>query len=488
MTSTFAPRRRLDLRRVCDVGMVLAVCGAPGTAQTPCADAVVELARSLDAAFEDGDAVRYLEAFEPLHAQLRKNLEHRIRRVLGSGADLRRQTEVHRHWRLGEHTIALVETETRNTARPDLGPVQEHAIWALRGPDAAPRIELAVEVDAAHLEAVPDSADPLQPKREFRCRACNYSIDAGDSWLMVPTRASRIGALESLSFFSLRHDLAVDLSIHLADGERVPTPAEMLADLVELVLGPDVDVAIDPWLPPMYTRDNRPTYLEGARCAVDAEGERCELHVASYGRLGYFTVVHGPSAVIERNRAEIDALLRSFALDDPALEPEQVILRITQERQGGLLEGHVYTNSRHGVRFEGPHGFRARMAASLYAFEVRWSRADGAVSVHLKGLAPPDGMPRWSPDAAERALRLACDRGEYEVVDDGGWIDGRQGFARERRLRTRRDVDGVRESVAVRLALAPDLLVVVEAHATTDSEAEADAALEGLLEPLQRTR
>jgi hypothetical protein len=506
-------RNALARLRACAGLALLAPGPVFAQATPPCSDAVADLAQELDAAFERGDAEAYLARFDLRHARLRAKLDERIRAVLGGAARLARRSEVSRHWERGEFTVALVRSRTSNPARADLGSLEEHALWAVRGPDDAPRITLAVEVEAAHLEMVPDASDPLQPKHLFRCRACNYTIDAGDQWLMVPTCNARIGCLESLSFYSLQHDLAADLSIHLADGETVPTPRTMLEDLLEDLpedlpagepgrAGPGRPArpAIDPWLPPMYRPDNRPTYLDGARVVLQGGDQRAEVHLATYGRLGYLMVVHGPAEIVERNRGAIDRLMGTFTLQDPALEPEQVVLRITQERQGGLLDGGEYRNTRFGVRFTGPEDFGARMAASHYAFEVRWTRSDGTASVRLKALTPPNGMERWSVAAAERTVKIACDRGGLVVDDPGAWqlattsADGgggpdpamSAGFARERWIRAREGGSGAAPAILLRLALDEDLLVIVEARA--ESPAAGGVDLRRLVAPLHRDR
>lgn len=442
-------------------------------AAPPAEDAAIELARRLDEAFAKGDRAGYLAHFHALHTVLHALLTRRLTDVFAAHADLDRHSEIKGYWRLGRHAIVHVASTTTDTERPDAGAVREDALWALRNASSEPVVVLSVEIDPNTLDAMQDPDDPLRPKHQLRCYACNYSIHAGEDWLMVPNCGARTGCLESFSFYSLEHDLSASLTIHLDAGHAALKPQAVLLELVERNVDVPVDgVRVESWLPPSYDDQNRPRHLEGARCVlvdVPYPGWRTEAHLATYGRLAYLFVVRGRVEAVEAEREAVRRLMESFVLDDPSLDPEEVALRITKERQGGWLEGQVYTNERYGVRFTGPPEWTGRTAAGQYAFDVTWRRPDGHAFVRLKALAVPVGAVGWTKEMVESVARNACAGEHLTLRSPAGWIEGNSGFAHERHL-TGTDARG--RAVVLRLSFDEDLFAIVEARGPAADVAE----------------
>ena len=467
-------------------GLLLAPAGL--LAQSlPSRDAVAQLVRELDRAFSDGDAERYLAPFDPVHAVMHARFAARVREVLSSGVPLVRRSAVERFWHLGGHGIALIVAETSAPGLSDREPVQENSVWALRDESGQLRIVLAADVSASALAVLPREDLPLQPEQQIRCDACNYTIRASDDWLMVPNCSQRLGCLESFSFYSLSLDLAADLSVHVAHAESGQSPAAQLRRFVKRGEGVDsADVAIEPWLPPMYAAGNRPMYLDGARCVLEDHpnpGDRAELHLATYGRLSYLITVRGSAAHIDANRPAVRSLLQSFALDDPRLEPAVLVERIAGERQGGSFDGPVYENHKTGVRFAGPAGWATRLDASFCAFDVAWAKPDGTASLRLTALLPSQGIEHWTERAADAALRAAWSKAGVEIVDAGGWRDGERGFAKLRLVEARSSGSAGAARSLMKVGFDRDLLVLLELSA---NDAATAAGLRALLDGLSR--
>ena len=463
-------------RRLWTVGTAVTVGLAPAAAQPdaapqpPTRPDVTALFARLDDAFERGDADAFLAAFDPVHPTLHARFATRIRQVLSLRVSFERASELQRHWQLGPHGVSLVATTTRLAARQDLPPVREHALAVTRRTaDESTAITLYVDVDESVLAQLPDADQPLTPKHAIRCSTCNYEIDAGQDWLMVPNAKQSSGCLESLTFFALDVDLSVELSIHL---DRAPDPAPPAVRLVTLCRDRtgDADAApsTEPWIPPAYTLGvtGPPPLLDGARCTIDEDGTpHAELFLAVFGRVGYLFAVRGSAVTAERRSAAIGRLLDSFMLLDPELSPDTIAARITGDRQGGDLVDGGYVNRRFGVRCDAPGAWQPRLAAAHYAFDVVFSCPADHGHMRVKGMEPPRGMERWTRAAADRMVRSTLERAGLRVVEDSGWQGAADGFDAQREIVARRgDAD---PRYALRLGFAPDLLVLAEADANT---------------------
>ncbi|MBK8976878.1 MAG: hypothetical protein IPM29_13245 [Planctomycetes bacterium] len=460
---------------------LIAWLAVPLASQTPPSLAEVRaLLGRLDAAFESCDLPAYEACFAPVHVDRHTAHLDRIARVLRTGVRLQRHSEALDGWELGPHRIALVRTTTRSRARADRPALVEHALVAARSLAAGVRAELLVEVDERFLGAL-TAASALQPKSLLRCHACNYRIDGGTDWLTVPNCKERVGCLESLSFYALDTDVAVDLTVHLARGTAMPEPTALLGELARDVLhAPALDLQVAPWVPPMYVEaPDCPQQLRGAQSVVeDGDGDRrTELAIAVYGRLGYLFVVRGRTAAVLARREQIDALLASFTLLDPDLDAAELEARILTERLGGSIDGSRYVNERFRLTLTGVPGWDPTLSAAHDAFDVVWRCPQHFGLVRAQAFTPPRGLPAWTQADAEPMLQRALHGDGVQVLEDGGWTDDTagSGFAWRRALRIQRG-EPARLPADLRLYLDGDLLLVVEGQ-PYDERARAEIQL-----------
>ncbi len=471
-------------------GSALAVLGlaCPSVAQTvPAATAVETLLAEMDRCFGRRDLDGFLACFQPVHVERHARFAQRLEQVFAFGVELTRASAVQSDWVLGSHRVSLVRAETRSARDPDRDPLVEHALMASQRTQAGEtRATAWIEVDAAILGVLAAGGTGGEPPHTLRCHACNYHIDAGDDWLMVPNVKDRIGCLESLSFYSLDTDLVADLTIHLARAQTAPPARRWLRDIA-MAQCRDVDpemLPIERWTPPAYGPDMpAPALLDGARCEVPAgvPGQGASVYLAVYGRLGYLISVHGRKAALEQRVSEevgstVDRLLTSFTLLDSDLDPTQLEVRILEERMGSNLDGVAFTNSRFDLSFPGIDGWDTRLDAGAYAFDATWSCPRQSGRFRLRGLEPPRGYSRWTPEAADmvlapmlRELELfeARTRSEWIRMPDEPKSDG---------FRWRLDLenhDGKRAGArhhALTVRLAEDLMVVTDAESDSADE------------------
>lgn len=444
------------------------------------------LVTRFDNAFTAGDEKAVFELFRMVHREQGARVEERLRTALRGKTALVRKSKVQRSWTLGEHLIALVQSTT--SCPQSAQAVDETQLVALRRIDGTPRVTLAVEVDPDFLAAIPESTDPSHPKSIVHCPPCNYAIDAGDEWLMVPSAGQRVGCYESMSFWALEQDLTVMLSIHLA--RLADDPARSLAALAGELGDGAADSGVQAWIPPRYAAAPRPQALSGAttrfdllRSAGASEGscaDAVETWLASYGRVSYLFVARGPAVVLDDHRDAIDRLLGSFRLDDPGIAVDVLAARIEHDHLGCRCEAARFTHAASGVRFTAPEGFDVSVAGSFADFDASWCCSAGRPTFRLRGLPPPQGLKAWSAPLVDRMLADTFVRGRLKTTADTGWIAGKSGFGKERTVELAGAADGHPKRI-VRVGLDDDLCVVLEVDTTRNLKlAAARAALSGL--------
>ncbi len=493
MRTIVEPRRRTPRAPLLQHALWTALVVAPATAQqaealkAPCIDDARRLAHELDDAVTAGDRDAFVRCFAPTHPEHFAKLLERMTPLLRPGLALERDSHVEKFWIRDASGIALTRAETRSRhPGAKTQPVVEDLllVFGARGDDV--RITLCVEIDPAWLQHV-FPADGTGKPAVLQCPACNYALTVGPGWLPVPSCRLRSGCLESYALYSLDVDLDATLSVHLAPDDA--DPRTMLAALTAADASPRLHGTVSPiadWLPANDADPKtRPTGLRGAQCRVSQPDTRhtTELHLLTYGRVGYLLTVDGDDALLAERRGAIDALVAGFRMRDPSLAPADVAAHVLSGHVGGSFDGASYANDKVGVRLTGPTGWRVRVDAGQYVFDVIWTCPFERGVLRAKGLAPPVGAKRWTRSAADMTLEAALRRDALEIVHDGGWQPlAEDGFRLERSLELRRT--GGRP-VLLHLALADDLLVCLEGDVLVD---EVRATLRSAFATLVRKR
>ncbi len=180
---------------------------------------IAEVMRRLDAAFDKGDAVAYLAAFEPDHPGVHALLAQRLRRLFPAGLPARgdSQNTLRRTStilgdprRVGPRTVVRVRHEVHAEGRP-LAVAVEDSMIAFRTDGGSPVPTFVTEA--------PRSID-CPPADLFRCPPCNFEVGGVPGWLCVPMGRDRAQSLEASSFYLLGTDHACDVSVRI-DGRQM---------------------------------------------------------------------------------------------------------------------------------------------------------------------------------------------------------------------------------------------------------------------------
>ena len=477
-------------------GLLLVLCCAPAfVAQKAVAQKAVTqkvavperaeaetLVRSFDEAFNRRDLDAALTCFAFVHRRPAQAVEKRIRAALSGPSRLERHSEITRTWTANRHLVALVHSTVTCTSSKTSVVEDDLAVFTHAGSEL--RVTLLAEVDAAHLAAMSAGADDRRPLSLFHCAPCNYRIDAGGAWLPVPDVAQRTGCYESMTFWSLDHDLQVTLSIHLARAAVDP-----LTGLRELDNGTGTGTAEhdareplpEKWTPASISADpSCPTAPRGAHLGVRAtdDDEDVETWLLTFGRVSYLFVARGSRHAFAQGRTAIDELLRSFALDDPAADPQVVAQAIERAHLAVDYAGAEFAHRRTGVHFSAPTEFTVQVQGGATLFDASWSCPLGRPTFRLRGFPPPQGMAAWTLAAASRMLDATIGRSRLLAKDDSGWTRSTAGFAQERRIELAVDGDVRR---VLRIGFDQDVMVVLEADTTGALDLEhARTALQAL--------
>jgi hypothetical protein len=465
--------------------------GADGEAKLG-VDAIRDVLKQLDAAFDRGDADAWLAVFAPDHPGAHAMLKQRLLRTLGAGTAMKCHSSlVGEPMLVGPRTVVRIRQELSGTFPAVNGDeprvLVEDSMMALqkgRGSTAVPTLALEIPHDA---EARTD--------RPFRCPPCNYEIGGVAGWLCVPTRRDRALALEGASFYLIGTDLACDVSVQIDENLTAPTVVvqRLGRAMHQLDAGALPGLAVS-WLPAAHAGEPPPE-LAGARLEVDlqkdaasADGSRALFHVTAFGALQHLLLVRGSKRALREHDRELQAMLASFRLLDTNCDRVQAALRPVEHHTGGTLNGGVYTNERFALELTGPKGWKAQQRCGGAEFRIVWTSPNGS-RLWLTGYAVPEGMTGWCRTTADLWLADLCaaqglqpspgsTATDWEKVDPCGslgrsatWVvkpGGVPGAVTERQLR---------------FLLRDDLLIVADGTVTAETDA---AALREAMASLQR--
>lgn len=461
--------RRRGILTACLCGLATAGLGGLAAAQEPAREAAERLATNLDRAFAAGSVDGYLQRFAD-RSWLPMILERRrLDRLLAAGT-LRRRSRVVEVRRSDDRYVALLE---RTYECPDSGQrALSHAYLVF---EVSPRPRARFEVSSER-----PRSSRIDARGVFTCRACNYRIGTADGWLAVEHAPLRTGCVETVSFYSLHHDLCVEVSVRFG---ATPIPArralEELLERLATSLGVRAIGDVEAWTPPACRGPSAlPPTMRGARVRASwrpAGAPRVVvLHLLTHGRLCYVLAAHGTETSLQRGGPALEELLATFELVDPDRTAEELDdLARRAHTGGGVLHGEAFHNEAHHVRFRGPAGWSAELRPGPWAFSVRYVCPHEGGVLEVTGYAPPPGFSRWTPWAADADLERLRRRAALEVVNDTGWQEN-AGVGPARRdvtLRPPGPERGPRELI-VRLVRYGDLLVVATGRVLDDSARE----------------
>jgi len=392
-------------------------------------DAIGDVLRRLDAAFDRGDVDGYLAQFSvdgstPDHPGAQAMLRQRLAALFALGVPLHRTSSlVGEPVRIGPRTVVRVRHEIHATFPEPQGQrvIVEDSLLALRsgaGATAVPTFAVEIAGDAEFLVG-----------RPFQCPACNYAIGGVDGWLCVPTRRDRAQALEGASFYRIGTDLACDVSVQIDDELTAPTiVAERLGQALR-----QLDPASKPrlataWLPPAHAA-TPPRELAGARIEVDlpadaasSDGSRAVFHVSAFGALQHLLLVRGSNRALRDHEAALQALLHSFHLLDGNCDRALAAARPVEHHTGGALSNGVYQNEKFQLELTGPKGWKAQQRCGGAEFKVVWTSPGGS-RLWLTGYAVPPGLERWCSRTADLWLGDLCSNmGMQQGAAAGDWV------------------------------------------------------------------
>jgi len=483
-----------------------AKAGADGAAPLG-ADAIRDVLKQLDAAFDRGDADAWLAVFAPDHPGAHAMLKQRLLHTFAPGLPMKSTSSlVGEPVRVGPRTVVRIRHEVRATfPAPSGGAGQpaaptateervlvDDSMMALRGGAAqGDRGETAVPT---FLIEIPVDAE-ARTDRTFRCPPCNYEIGGVAGWLCVPTRRDRALSLEGASFYLIGTDLACDVSVQIDDSMTAPTAVvqRLGRALHQLDLGAQPGLAVS-WLPAAHAGEP-PRELTGARLDIDlpkdatsADGSRAMFHVTAFGALQHLLLVRGSKRALRDHDQELQALLASFRLLDTNCDRVRAALRPVEHHTGGTLTAGVYTNDRFDIELTGPKGWKAQQRCGGAEFRVVWTSPNGS-RLWLTGYAVPQSMTRWCRTTADLWLADQCAAQGLQAsptADAGDWapLDPCNGLGRRATWVARPGgAPGAVPERQLRFLLRDDLLVVVDGTVATEADA---AALRAAMASLQR--
>jgi hypothetical protein len=332
-----------------------------------------------DRAFAAEDLDAYFASFRPLHMPTFAHAARVLERSFTRPGSTRRATTIVHVDRRGDRAIAFVRAEYRvDGARPL---TQAYALILGRGENGRLAILTQVPCDErmVHEYGSPD----------FECRACNYRVEAPrDAWVLVPQPARLFGALESVAYYSLHHDLSIQVAIH-TDGVAGRSANELLTAWLEKMESNPSPFAkrtpVRAWMPASVAGQR---HVSGARVEVvyRESGRVSRFHVLAHGGMHYLFDVEGSAEAVERAGDDAETVLASFAFLDPALDPDLTAVRAKDLLLKGTLEGRTFRNDRLGVRFEAPAGWIGEQPGSACDFEVVFRAPNGNAQIRLRGL------------------------------------------------------------------------------------------------------
>jgi len=399
-----------------------ALSGAVATAQSNLSSSkasavqIEELLAELDERFERGDIEGYLSRFEPDHP--------------GTVAIL------------GRHLDRLVSLSKRRTrdSRILAGPSQvggrtlvrvRHELALTIGGGAPRKLTedtyLAVRVDDGEL--IPTFAVEMPPAmkcvqaNKFKCPPCNYEIGGVDGFLCVPLPPAKSLALESASFYLIGTDVVCDVHVQVANKpQKANVAARKLAEAFAKI-EPTADVGLATnWVPPMHAK-NPPAGMDSARVVVKlpfdnpkSDGERTIFHVVTFGGLQHVLLVRGTTQSLARHQGELDKLFKSYMLLEVDCDLAVAAARPLRHHIGGSFDGSRYDNTRYGVTFTGPEGWRPQHRIGGARFRARWTGPNGS-QLWLVGYGVPTGMESWSQATADRWIRHHCKKHGLAMAD-----------------------------------------------------------------------
>lgn len=419
-----------------------------------------ELLVALDKNFNAGELQGYLEHFNPLHTQNHRRLAERLAPILSSG-ELRRESEVIALRQVGNRAIALVSSQTWNPRDRVAWRSQDTEFLVSFRSDAETRALFSAEVDKQMLDLLAEHGQ----SGVFNCLACNYKIQSNDDWLLVPHNRLRAGCIESISFYSLYYDLCIDLSVHIDMEGTASAPAAMLADLTQELRATEPKA----WLPPAYGagKMSPPVGLDGSQVDVSHDdGQRSLLRLAVYGPIRYLLAVRGSEQTLQDRQAELQTVLASFEIIDPIFSPGYIPSPDRPTHLIGKLDDRVYVGDL--VQFSGPEGWSASRTADWSQFHITYRCPDGTGYVKVRGMPPPKGLDAWTREAADLVVATSLQGASQLVVDDQGWQSGASRQMddwpgiRSLEVKSAGDDQGLRS--LIRLAMAPNILVLLEAN------------------------
>lgn len=459
-----APLHRVSLPLLGSLAAML----APVRGQLPVPRAGVEkVLAAMDDAFARGDAEGLLATFAPDHPGAQDAFSRRMRDLLAH-APLRAKSAIVGEPRVvGDRTVALVRREVLRDAATM--PLISHFYIAFRDAAAEPVPTFAVEIPTVPGNHVANE--------RFTCPPCNYRVGGAPGWLCVPHCSQQSESMETVSFYLLGTDVAVDVSIKIAE---TPTTAAAMAKKYADALATSVEGAragaVEPWTPASLAKV--PPRFDSARVTVSLPFEDAVVifHVAALGTLHHLLALRGSAAGIAANRARVDALLATYELTEPdadlALASARALLH-----HSGELSGDRFVHARRGVEVRGPAGWKGAVHAGGFAFQVVWTSPDGAAVLRCTGYLPPAGLPRWRRAEAERWLADMQWQKGFDAVAEGDWqADDGGSFAVRTFTCTARGGDASKDAGKrrlLRLCLRDDLVVVFSGHAKSEEHVRA---------------
>lgn len=420
------------------------------------ADAFIE---DLDRALASRDSAAYMAHFDQTKLVLFfKPLEHRIKSLLQP--EVKVKTEVHAYFTRGSVGIALLETVFQLPRKKVA--VLTYTAFEMNGGKAVGRF--SIETGRAALRGV-------GRRPSFRCNACNYKVEADNSWLIIPRIAGRGKCMEGVWLVSLRGDLFIETSVFIGQ-TQVPASLAlsrclkaaggigMRDDKAEPIAPPST------WCPSCFKGCPLPPDVTCARLTTSCSmGYRAEMSLVSIGRLRYMAVVRGKAATLDAQRRRIDKVIDSFRVIDPSLSAQQTVATAIKAHTGhGTFcpAGVQYTNRTHHFKIAGPWGWKGDVRTGDCLFILTYRppgrsklAAKDRCQLTMKAFADDSGD--WTRARAERQVKKLVReaKGHTTTVDD--WVADHQGFA-VRQVR-------IDKNIVVRFLMRPKTLVIM--HATS---------------------
>ena len=443
----------------------LLVCVAAAPAQkSPTRSDADRFVRELDNLFNKRDPAGYFDRFDmKVRRSFHNQMRHRIESL--QLLKIRSSSKVRAFYPRGNVGVALVATKFRYKQRS----LDLTTFTVFRRDGSKSTGMFSMEVD-------PVRAGNMNKHSVFTCPACNYEVRFNKDWLAVPVSPQSSGCMEALWLVSLRSNIYVEAAVHVGESAIAASSALescVLSTRASQQIQETDKPRVTSWKPAAFVGSAMPPGMTCVRCVRHCkQGMVAEFNLVVMGRLRYLMVVRGTAADIERERAAIDGILKSFRLINPSLTAKAMAKRSAFAHTGfGMFDDqNTYTNKKYGIEITAPRGWKTTVRPGGWLFQLIFSCPQSDSRLSIRAIRPPAN--KWTRSSVNRVIGNCLRSTQRHNLSDSKWISAATtGGFDSRELRTAPSKSEPGDHV-VRYAMRPDILLIMDGNVAIPAAGE----------------